>query len=111
MSKYLLFAGQDYYPLGGAFDLIGAFPDAESAEAAYWWAALNITGNYSCIGTWGHIVRHDSMEVIKELDSIELPRDRFPPVKPKRVRKPVDIGKKQEKALAKAFDDAMRGGE
>ena len=32
IEQYMLFGGQDYYPSGGAEDLIGIFPDIQSCK-------------------------------------------------------------------------------
>lgn len=34
MKRFLLFAGDNYYPCGGTYDLIGDFDTQEEAEAA-----------------------------------------------------------------------------
>lgn len=80
MNKYLLFSGRDYYPSGGALDLMGAFPDLESAEAAYWWGAKGEYGERrgAEFGSWGHILSLESMSVVKELPEGEaIPFDRM----------------------------------
>ena len=46
---YLLFAGDDYYPVGGFDDLVGSFDcieDARSKGEGYeWWHIVRITTN------------------------------------------------------------------
>lgn len=47
MKRYLLFAGQEYYPSGGWFDFRGSYDDCEAAVdvsktlgtvwESYWW--------------------------------------------------------------------------
>ena len=32
MNRWLLFGGDDYYPQGGAYDLIGSFPSKKKAK-------------------------------------------------------------------------------
>lgn len=52
MSTYFLFAGDDYYPLGGARDFIAASPTVDEAKAAY--AGQN----------WAHIADADMKIVL-----------------------------------------------
>lgn len=55
---YHLFAGDDYYPMGGLGDYRGSFPTIEDAHAATlsiryldWWeiAAIDFDGNLSSV--------------------------------------------------------------
>lgn len=65
-KRFLLFAGDDYYPKGGALDLLGAFDSAEEAESAHDPKRFNYDGGWAnildveaatvlrsfCRGTW-----------------------------------------------------------
>ena len=59
---YLLFAGEGYYPSGGAQDLIGKFDTIQQCEDKM----LEIKDNY--YGTWGNIL---SLETLKIVASFE----------------------------------------
>lgn len=51
MKNYLLFAGTDYYPLGGFADWIGGYSSIEEAKAA----ALSVFSKTQ----WQQIVHYD----------------------------------------------------
>ena len=57
---YLLFAGDDYYPAGGAGDLEGIFATAEDAIAAH------DPRKYSYSGGWAHILNLETMKIEKD---------------------------------------------
>ena len=59
-GRYALFSGEHNYPGGGACDLIGVFPDLESATAAYWWRKDEA---WSAEEYWGHIMDLDTLGV------------------------------------------------
>ncbi|RYD44736.1 MAG: hypothetical protein EOP83_31180 [Verrucomicrobiaceae bacterium] len=48
MNRFVLFAGQDYYPLGGTEDIKGSFETFEAAKAFAeplgedWWHVLDL---------------------------------------------------------------------
>ena len=60
---YLLFAGNAYYPSGGAEDLIGKFNSINEAEAAF------NPSNYT-LG-WANILDLDTLEIVKQIQSEE----------------------------------------
>lgn len=83
MRKFLLFAGDHYYPSGGVGDLVGAFPDFNSAVAAYWWGCSY--GPDVSRREWGHVLD------VLTLDVVDLEEQKIPPVcdlysKPEMVR-------------------------
>jgi hypothetical protein len=49
MKRYMLFAGDDYYPAGGWDDFIGSFDSVEDAMASFprdrydWWHIVDAT--------------------------------------------------------------------
>lgn len=55
---YLLFAGNDYYPLGGAEDLKGKYADIQSAIIAH-----NPT-EYTYDGGWANVLCLDTLKVV-----------------------------------------------
>lgn len=57
MKKYLLFAGQKYYPLGGMSDYIGDFDTIEQAKQAYTESKED----------WGQIVDYEDMKAVEWL--------------------------------------------
>lgn len=63
MNRYLLFAGNDYYPDGGWHDFKGSFHTLDGAEAAYrdWQARPYDEGG---TGEWGHVVDTKTGEVV-----------------------------------------------
>lgn len=116
MKKYLLFVGAHYYPNGGYEDLAGAFPDIESAEAAFWWSLNETVGRYQLGDAWGQIVDLDTLELVKKLSGESLSFDdklygRYsPPEKPKKERATKDEMKskrEQNERLAQAFIDTL----
>lgn len=55
MKRFLLFAGDNYYPAGGMYDYRGDFStieDALEARAPQW--------------DWYHIVDHSTMKIVRE---------------------------------------------
>lgn len=56
--KFLLFAGEDYYPGGGARDFQGAFDSFEEAVAAH--ALLK----FEYCGGWANIMRTSDYKVV-----------------------------------------------
>ena len=62
MKKYLLFAGEDYYPNGGVKDLM---TDADTIEELETW--FNDNHNQLRSDFWGQIVLHETMEKVKAL--------------------------------------------
>ena len=56
---FLLFAGNDYYPKGGALDLIGRYSDIEEAMAAHNPQAFTYDGG------WANILDQSSMAIVK----------------------------------------------
>ena len=57
---YLLFAGDHYYPEGGAYDLQGKFDTIEEALAAHNPAAFDYDGG------WANLLCLDTLKVVKE---------------------------------------------
>lgn len=55
MKRFLLFAGENYYPEGGANDLIGAFSSVGDAQAAF-----DEDDVAAPSGSWAHI--YDTFE-------------------------------------------------
>lgn len=55
MKKYLLFAGCDYYPSGGADDFIESFDEVSDAVASI---HADSRGN-----DWYHVVDRDTMKI------------------------------------------------
>jgi hypothetical protein len=49
MEQYIVFAGENFYPLGGWCDYIGSYPTVEEAREAAsnckcdWWQIVDIT--------------------------------------------------------------------
>lgn len=56
MKRFLLFAGEDYYPQGGANDLIGAFDSVDEAKAAHDPNKFNYDGGWANILDVGTLV-------------------------------------------------------
>lgn len=71
MKKYLLFAGDNYYPGGGMYDLIDSFDTIEEAiiKAKEQRPYADSSG-YQCYD-WYHIVDKDTMNKIKEDEKIK----------------------------------------
>ena len=61
-AQYLLFAGDDYYPQGGALDLVGAFDSMEAAIAAH------DPAKFSYDGGWANILCLDEMRILHFFD-------------------------------------------
>jgi hypothetical protein len=59
MMAYLLFAGDDYYPCGGAEDLQGRFDTLEAAVAAH------DPTKYGYSGGWASVLCLESLKVAK----------------------------------------------
>lgn len=57
-KRYLLFFGNDYYPLGGWEDFYGAFNTIQEAKESNW--------DLKCL-SWGHIVDIETMEIVSQL--------------------------------------------
>lgn len=56
--KYLLFAGDDYYPDGGARDLIGAYDSIEAAVDAH------DPKKFKYHGGWANILCVDALVIV-----------------------------------------------
>lgn len=56
---YLLFAGDDYYPNGGAEDLQGRFDTLEAAIAAH------DPNKHKYSGGWANVLCLDSLKIVK----------------------------------------------
>ncbi len=56
MNRYLVFAGDHYYPAGGFYDFIGDFSDVEEAKKI---AKLK---SYD----WAHIIDSQTKEEVKD---------------------------------------------
>ena len=57
---YLLFAGNDYYPKGGANDLKGSFDTLDSAIAKHNPAEFRYDGG------WANVLCTDSLKLVKK---------------------------------------------
>ncbi len=64
MNRYLLFIGADYYPQGGAYDFLHAYPTLEAAKEAF-----DTSRGRSIPGSWAHVARieDDGELVVLEL--------------------------------------------
>jgi hypothetical protein len=62
MKRFLLFAGDKYYPSGGWHDFIGAFDSVEEAGAHA--RKTNDEFNYTCFG-WYHVVDSETREKVQ----------------------------------------------
>lgn len=63
MRRYLLFAGDNYYPLGGWCDFRGSFETPEQAKEAL------LPGDHTYTGMgWAHIVDLESGKVVWSSD-------------------------------------------
>lgn len=58
--SYLLFAGDDHDPIGGADDLQGKFDTAQAAIAAH------DPNKYKYDGGWANILCVDTLEIVME---------------------------------------------
>jgi hypothetical protein len=58
--KVVLFAGEYYYPGGGAEDFVGIYESIEEAKAVY-----DASANAD---RWGQIADHATMRVLEETD-------------------------------------------
>lgn len=56
---YLLFAGNDYYPEGGALDLQGRFDSIEAAIASH------DPNKFGYDGGWANILCLDTLKIVK----------------------------------------------
>lgn len=56
---YLLFAGNDYYPKGGAEDFTGKFDTLEAASASH------RPDEFSYSGGWANVLCLESLKVVK----------------------------------------------
>lgn len=59
---YLLFAGDDYYPIGGAEDLKGRFDTLEAAIAGH------DQKEYKYSGGWANVLCLESLKVMKRFN-------------------------------------------
>jgi len=66
-KRFLLFSGDYYDPEGGAFDLAGAFPTLEAAEAAG-------RAELSDSTEWSHVLDMDTDRIVAEGEYEVLPR-------------------------------------
>lgn len=55
METYLLFAGENYYPLGGWKDFVGSYPSVDAAKAILEVPRKDSMG-YMTDDDWAHIV-------------------------------------------------------
>ena len=60
-SRYILFAGDDYYADGGSGDYRGTF---DTAEAAYEWCLQNYDDLHDASGNWADVVRASDMQSV-----------------------------------------------
>ncbi len=61
-SQYLLFAGDDYYPDGGANDLIGGFASVDAAVSAH------DPKRFRYDGGWANILQVSTQEIVRTFD-------------------------------------------
>jgi hypothetical protein len=59
---FLLFAGDDYYPKGGAKDLVGTFESVESSVDEHY------PERYRYDGGWAHIYDSEKGEIVKSFN-------------------------------------------
>ena len=57
MKRYLLFAGEDYYPSGGAYDFVGSFDSIDEAVNA-----LNYKEYRDC---WANVFDLTTEKIVK----------------------------------------------
>lgn len=63
MKRYLLFAGDNYYPGGGWKDFVDDCDDKKEAELFIkHWSRKSLTG------TWAHVVDSHSGKIVKSKD-------------------------------------------
>lgn len=61
MRFFLLFAGKDYYPEGGARDCIGALQSSDESDAVEWAEQFDAdTGHWWAHADWKHLARIDA---------------------------------------------------
>lgn len=66
MKSFLLFAGHEYYPRGGALDFKGAFDTLEEATLKGASVQLGPKENYS-MWNWFHVADAKSLEIVKSM--------------------------------------------
>lgn len=64
-ANFLLFAGDNYYPAGGFFDLKGEAKTLEEARDIF--TKHNATSDYYDQWGWGHIVDINTRVIVEEL--------------------------------------------
>lgn len=62
--KYALFAGDQYYPLGGIFDFRGFYDTVEKAAAAGSHGSADVHGYFVHEYDWYHVVDMSTMEIV-----------------------------------------------
>lgn len=60
MKNFILFAGDDYYPEGGAYDFKGAFKTLEEA------IEFHDPNEYNNCGGWANIFDLENEEIVKK---------------------------------------------
>ena len=58
--NFLLFAGDDYYPNGGAYDCLGAFETVDAAIAAH------DPNRFRYKGGWANVLDLQSLKVVRD---------------------------------------------
>lgn len=66
MKKYLLFAGDNYYPNGGFDDIKMSGNSIKECIAYYDTYIKQFSFGHSC--TWGHIIDRDTFEKVKDIE-------------------------------------------
>jgi hypothetical protein len=67
--KYLLFAGANYYPSGGANDFIAAFDSVDAAQT-------HINENLSDVD-WAHVASFDGQALVKVSERHDMGRNGY----------------------------------
>lgn len=70
--SYLLFAGDDYYPRGGAEDLQGQYNSIEEAISNH------NPNEHNMDGGWANILNLDTLEIVKEFNHSEFWKEYIP---------------------------------
>jgi hypothetical protein len=62
MKKYLLFAGENYYPKGGMNDFKGSFDTVEESENEYYTNEVQRYNSWE----WYQIVDSETLDIVKQ---------------------------------------------
>jgi hypothetical protein len=98
VARYILFAGEDYYPKGGAHDIVGGFNDLGEAIAA----------GRACEQEWWHLLDTEKGDIYTADKAKEPPRDPYEDKDPsltKRLQEMLAERRAQEELQRQARDD------